>query len=223
MKELTMTRIENAIKKLQKLNTKLDRVNTALAGGANPYSYGEYDKRSVTREIKETEASLQKWTNKGKQEDKEERKEKVAAVEQFLATYRAASFNYYMESVATGANIVKEYHKVSGNTYNKEEYKKVQQYWRNHSVAYDLYCRGEADRLQTLNKLLDRDVEAKRNMIIARVEEKAGEIQDASGLYVAMNGEINGVIVGSKGNVVVETIGAGGYNIQRFHFRVLVK
>lgn len=34
---------------------------------------------------------------------------------------------------------------------------------------------------------------------------------------------INGVIIGEKGKVHIDSIGAGGYNIQRYHIRVLVK
>lgn len=36
------------------------------------------------------------------------------------------------------------------------------------------------------------------------------------------NGEIAGVIYGENGSATIQTIGAGGYNIQRFHFRTLV-
>lgn len=74
-----------------------------------------------------------------------------------------------------------------------------------------------------INKILDREVEIKKLNLITRIQKKAGNILDASGLYIAGNGEINGWILGDIKKVKVETISAGGYNIQCYHFRVLVK
>jgi hypothetical protein len=76
---------------------------------------------------------------------------------------------------------------------------------------------------QDINKILDRELAAKRQNLITRITKKAGNILDASGLYIANNGEINGWIMGDIKTVKVETISAGGYNIQCYHFRVLVK
>lgn len=56
---------------------------------------------------------------------------------------------------------------------------------------------------------------------LKKVEEKAGEIQGAKYLYIEA-GNINGVVVGSKSDVKVTTFGAGGWNIQRYHFRTRV-
>ena len=66
--------------------------------------------------------------------------------------------------------------------------------------------------------------------LIHRCEKKAGNIISFSNLYVS-NGNfwkdggvaINGYVEGDKGKVIVESITAGGYNIQRLHIRVLVK
>jgi len=71
--------------------------------------------------------------------------------------------------------------------------------------------------------LLDREVSIKRNTLIIRIEEKVGIIQDVKGLNVGVNGELNGYIIGSLGNAKVNTIYAGGKNIQCLHYRVLVK
>ena len=75
----------------------------------------------------------------------------------------------------------------------------------------------------TLEAALDREVANRKAKLIARVEAKAGKIVDAGGLYMGHNRELNGLIIGEKKAVYVETIYAGGYNIQCLHYRVLVK
>lgn len=56
---------------------------------------------------------------------------------------------------------------------------------------------------------------------LKKVEDKAGEIEGAKTLYIEA-GNINGIVVGSNCDVKVTTFGAGGWNIQRFHFRTKV-
>ena len=55
-----------------------------------------------------------------------------------------------------------------------------------------------------------------------RVGKIVGKITAGHNLVV-VNGEIAGIIEGEKGRASIQTIGAGGYNIQRYHFRTLVK
>lgn len=75
-----------------------------------------------------------------------------------------------------------------------------------------------------IQSTLDGEVAAKYDMIVERATQKVGKVVDASGLYVADTGELNGYVKGETGKKVkITTIGAGGYNIQCFHFRVLVK
>lgn len=55
-----------------------------------------------------------------------------------------------------------------------------------------------------------------------RVYAITGEITDCAG--IRWGGKcLDGYVVGKKGKASVETIGAGGYNIVRFHLRTLVK
>lgn len=71
---------------------------------------------------------------------------------------------------------------------------------------------------------LDKEVAAKYDMIVERATQRVGKVVDAGGLHVGDNGELNGYVKGETGKKVkITTIGAGGYNIQCFHFRVLVK
>lgn len=55
-----------------------------------------------------------------------------------------------------------------------------------------------------------------------RVKEICGDITDCS--HVRWGGKcLDGVVYGTKGKAIVNTIVAGGYNIQRLHLRTLVK
>lgn len=73
-----------------------------------------------------------------------------------------------------------------------------------------------------LNKILDDDVKVKRENFIIRIKEVIGDIKDLSKLDIDARGELNGIAEGVKANAKIQTITAGGYNIQCFHFRVLV-
>ena len=63
--------------------------------------------------------------------------------------------------------------------------------------------------------------------LLNRTKEITGEIVSWSDVHltVGTNGYpvLNGYVEGKEGRAVVESIYAGGYNIQRLHVRVLVK
>lgn len=67
----------------------------------------------------------------------------------------------------------------------------------------------------------ERDAELYIVDLYNRVKEITGEVTDWRGIYFSGKA-LNGTVIGKSGTAVVETIGAGGYNIQRYHLRVLV-
>ena len=73
-----------------------------------------------------------------------------------------------------------------------------------------------------LTKDLNEEANRKYDFIIERTNAIVGKITDASMLEVGAKQELNGYIKGEKGTAKVQTIGAGGYNIQCFHFRTLI-
>jgi hypothetical protein len=82
--------------------------------------------------------------------------------------------------------------------------------------------RNEEDRLAYLNKVLEDEKRRKAIDLVNRITEVVGTIEDASRLDVSAKGNLDGIIYGSLANAKIETIGAGGYNIQCFHYRTLV-
>ena len=78
------------------------------------------------------------------------------------------------------------------------------------------------EALDKLEKDLAQEWMRKYDFIIERTNAIVGTITDASSLKVGSKGDLNGYIIGTKGTAKVQTIGAGGYNIQCFHFRTLI-
>lgn len=182
-------------------------------------------------------AQLAKYDDQLKKVRAFQSEEKVPVIWEFLQNWRKSAYEFFVDNIAEYARLnagyqaayerfkaSDEYQSITGR---REQYIRYRQ-WENeyygniHSITKTVYqYNGKWDDAR-LNKILDAEVEAKYKDFIKRISEKAGDIVDASGLRIGYNGSINGVVVGSKAKVRVETILAGGYNIQCLHYRVLV-
>lgn len=72
------------------------------------------------------------------------------------------------------------------------------------------------------DKYLDKYMEDRYYELVEKVTKYTGTINDVKCLYIGSDGSLNGSIVGDNGTARVETIIAGGWNIQCRHYRVLV-
>lgn len=92
-----------------------------------------------------------------------------------------------------------------------------------HRAGYEELYRTE----EQYHKENVRDAETIILNLLNRVKDITGEVTSWYGLHIAPNNNgymiVNGIVSGKMGRCEVESIGAGGYNIQRFHIRVLVK
>ena len=194
------------------------------------------------RDLAEAKLTLNKYKTQLDKLENFNNMEKIPAIWDFLQEWRKAAYDFFIENI-------KLYHKLQSEEQSKwEEFKKTPEYSNKvtvnkfgrvddwyihrdfrskyysdiHRITYDVYkYNGKWDD-EKLNKILDKDVQNKYNDFVHRITEKAGVIQDASGLRIGSNGVINGMVIGDKNKVRVETILAGGYNIQILHYRVLV-
>ena len=85
-----------------------------------------------------------------------------------------------------------------------------------------LEIHNEDEREAWLEKTMEEEKRAKLLDLIGRIMSTVGTITDATALRIGPEGDINGYIEGTEGKAKIQTIGAGGYNIQCFHFRTLI-
>lgn len=141
----------------------------------------------------------------------------VPAIEEFLDTWKLNAYDFFVKEVDAVKPFVDS---ISSYTWSDKQSKLKERF---HGFTLELASiRNSSDRLSRLNSFLDREVDSKRLDFFSRCDGIVGNIIDASNLRVGDNGSINGVIIGDLGRAQIDTIFAGGYNVQRLHYRVLV-
>lgn len=89
----------------------------------------------------------------------------------------------------------------------------------------DYFFKSMTDEEITKNN----EKEARREILdlLNRVKEVTGEVTNWRGIHLTAGNDnipvLNGMVEGKEGRAMVESIIAGGYNIQRLHIRTLVK
>lgn len=239
-------RIEGKQAELDKLEKKMERINKAKESDYkenNPYYYSDYDFRSTTKDIENAKKSLQDYKDQMEKEIEKAKSRNVPVITEFLNDWEQQSIEYftdqkkaYEEAKEAYYAKNKEYQKWFDETrwkrgikLNSPEYKaKSDEYhkfrdefdkeWRHVKQFFD----GPGTWEENMRNAVRKEKYAKYDDIITRTNDLIGQITDAGALHIGGRGDLNGVIVGTKGKASVETIGAGGYNIQRYHFRTLI-
>lgn len=201
------------------------------------------------KKLQELRTKLEGYRAKKAEEDKKNDVPMVPAVEEFLKNWRTQADKYYRNQVQLIQNWKADY-KVYYTQQMKELEdkfgyrvhcfdKEVEAEKKARNVNWDykdktlrklftqdclmLANLNSGEFESKLNDMLDSEVASKRVDLYHRCSAVVGIITDATGLESGKNGSINGVVVGEDGKAEVETILAGGYNIQCLHYRVLVK
>ncbi|MNM78954.1 hypothetical protein D3C81_908740 [compost metagenome] len=181
------------------------------------------DIKNAQKKLKEREAIADGWYDKLSKYEKQQAvfAELPQIILDWAEAYRKRVIGWLMEGVENYFADLKKAEAVEDPTERRAALKKFRLGYGgtiSRLVTFPSYERPtEVERLALRQK---NDLLA---MMVYRVTEETGKLTDASGLHIGSNGEINGLVVGEKGSAVIETILAGGYNIQCLHFRVLVK
>ena len=170
----------------------------------------------------------------------------IPVLRDFLNNWKENTIEYYIELtdkyIEKRKEIEEEYTKKGTITngciyYNSpfkaEYYKKcedLKKAYGSYVVQIAYYYRRTKN--EQIRKDIEKEAQNKYKKLVNRISEIVGEITNCNNLRIAGNGEINGVIEGSKGKVKITTIVAGGYNEniivnvkhgQCAHYRVLVR
>lgn len=146
-------------------------------------------------------------------DDKYAKVQNVESVEFFLAQWKETTINYYVEQIEKFHAF---YEEIKGMKYRD----RMNEIDRKFSKTVQMFAME--NNYEKMVKTIDDEVVLKRLDFYVRCSAVVGVITDASNIYVGNDGTLNGIVIGELGKGRVETITAGGYNIQILHYRVLV-
>jgi len=211
--------------------------------------FGKYNSnmdelRRAHQDLAEAKVILNKYKNQLELVESREGQEKIPVLVEFFKRYKKEVTRYIEFNMPT----LVEYYRINSEycdwhnhrnsimreeNLTEDEWKKKLYQLREredelksmvHPITFSVYDRRAEDNIdrEKLDKILDKDIEAKYYNMVERVTKITGEIIDADHIDIGGDGNLNGVIKGTEGTAKLETIGAGGYNIQCYHYRLLV-
>lgn len=228
--EYITKRIEGKQKEITKLEKKLARIIKAQESNweNNPYYYSESDLKWTTKDLEAAKETLAKYEADLATEIEKDNSRNVEAIINFLNGWADRVYEWYCKEFANYQVVLADFRTKnkklmeSNSMDDYREYKKAKKIFDSRwSILYP-YIDGKKFDTVKLRKELEREKKVKYDDIINRANAICGAIKDATGLSVGEKGELNGLVIGERGNARVETIGAGGYNIQCYHYRTLI-
>lgn len=210
-------KIENITEKINKRVEVLRKIDVKLSQTTDEYQrrHLKSDKESGIKKLEKMEQTLYKYVAQKKKLERTNI-EVIPVIDEFLNIWKEKAKKEFIKEMEDFENL-----RDSRNQYSEEEYKKELEKFD--KVTFYLMNMHPSWRIEELEKLLEEEKFKKLIDLTKRVNKICGKITNADDLLIGNRGDINGIIIGEKGKAEVRTIEAGGYNIQCFHFRVLIR
>ncbi len=241
--EFIQKRINGKLKEIATLEKKIERIEKAKATNweKNPYYYSERDLTSALKYKQAAENALADYQKQLEEANNKAASRNVPAITEFLNQWEVRVTEWLMSERAEFLKAQEAYyakHSEITNAWNnayqtdnwREEQKRLSaesKKLKNEFTAkwsHILQFNHGSDTWEnTMRKDIAAEKDRKYDDLLNRVIAITGSITDANGLHVGLKGDLDGVVKGEKGIAEVNTIGAGGYAIQCYHHRTLVK
>lgn len=203
-------RIENANKKIAKKTALIAKKEATIAAGKES-EYGiqwlRDDIRRLNREIAATQKTIEKYEKQLSGEI--EREKRLREIPESMKAMQADLVAQWNEQDKARRQFLSERLAELG-------YEEFGRRFKNTGFEFTRLCDDEINR---------RNEQAAESLVFnlyCRVLDITGEVTNWRGIRYADGGVLNGIVIGKEGRAKVESIVAGGHNIQRLHVRVLV-
>lgn len=242
---------EKELDKLNKKLERIRKVEAQNWEDPNPYYYHESDLKYTLRDIEEAKKALEAYKSQLTTEQEKASSRNVPVIIEFLNNWRDRVIEFHTEKFKEYYNekqLVRELYKSSDRAayeaakdiFHKKCYGYFERVefinrWGKPDHTDKKIKDGEYEWLKPyinestfdeclakFKKDIDQEWIRKYDFIIERTNAIVGQITDASNLKIGAKHDLNGFIIGTRGTAKVQTIDAGGYNIQCYHFRTLI-
>ena len=135
-------------------------------------------------------------------------------IDTFLAEYKEGMVEYYNQI----RKDARAYYDTERGTPERYE---AQAVFYNHTNR-DTSLATEYSQ-KSLEEIIDKDLASRKVRFVSSIENKLESEPTESNLTIGIDHSVNGTVSCATNTVSVYSILAGGYNIQKLHYRVLIK
>lgn len=184
--------------------------------------------RRVQRSIEDVQNTITKYENMLVVEKSKNETIEIPELRKFFENWKKEIIDFAEKGLKEYWKIQKEmadFHNkaISSSNYTEEEIRsKLADYRKQINDILTGWVKVRKDKtVADFEKYVDRYMKDRYIELVNKVSDITGTITNVN-LSIGADGSINGYVEGTNGTAKVETIVAGGYNIQCLHYRVLV-